>query len=214
MEEGYRKTSYSDIAARSGASRPLVQYYFPKKELIAQTCSKALVAAAQDVAQERVPSGCAKVGTVYVWWQIVMASWFLRKGSRLFLRDLLCDRGLSQAIIFQNYRLAAHVLTAETSGSVKLSDASIMVAGGIGELMYFYLMSDKTPDISSMLALSVTAQASALGLVDGHMLQEGWAGLEPYALTNEALAPLAVQAIDHARETLLGQGTDVPGSRG
>ena len=43
MEKGYAKTSYTDIAKACQLTRPLVQYYFPKKEMFMQEFIERLI---------------------------------------------------------------------------------------------------------------------------------------------------------------------------
>ena len=55
---------------------------------------------------------------------------------------------------------------------------------------------------------SCVERANAFGLVDEITPRAWQAELAPYALSNEVLAPLGIQALERARELLLEQTAD------
>lgn len=205
MEKGYQSTSYTDLAERSGVSRSLVQYYFPKKDLLARRCAKAIVIASQNVASAEMKQPRSQVGSAYVTSQVLLATLLMTAGSRQFLFDLLRDRDLEQQLIIQDYQLSHRAFAVADDEQARIPDKVIMVAGGLGELVYSYLTRGEVPEISSILKPMVLIHASIFGLVDEATPQTEQAALEPYALSNEALTPLAAQATRLARELLLEQ---------
>ena len=192
MEKGYQGTSYTDIAELSGVSRSLVQYYFPKKDLLALTCGKAIVIASHVVVRTEIHQDLNQVASAYITGQVLLAALFLNKGSQRFLFDIL--------------RLAHRAFAVSLDQFAAIPDKAMMVAGGLGELAYYYLAQGIMPDVSSLLKPGVLVQASIFGLVDETTPQQEQAMLAPYALSNETLAPLAAKAMEYARTMLLEQG--------
>ena len=206
MEKGYQGTSYTDIAELSGVSRSLVQYYFPKKDLLALTCGKAIVIASHVVVRTEIHQDLNQVASAYITGQVLLAALFLNKGSQRFLFDILRDRDIAQQLIVQNYQLAHRAFAVSLDQFAAIPDRAMMVAGGLGELAYYYLAQGIMPDVSSLLKPGVLVQASIFGLVDETTPQQEQAMLAPYALSNETLAPLAAKAMEYARTMLLEQG--------
>ena len=205
MEKGFQDTSSTDLAERSGVSRSLVQYYYPKKDLLAVAFGKAVVIASHLVARSELHQAINQVGSAYATGQVLLAALFLHEGARRFLLDALRDRDITQQLIIQNYQLAHRTFSVDKDSQSEIPDRVMMVAGGLGELAYAYLMRGETPEISSILLPSVLIQANAFGLVDEITPRAWQAELAPYALSNEVLAPLGIQALERARELLLEQ---------
>lgn len=208
MEKGYRDTSYTDLSDRSGVSRSLVQYYFPKKDLLAIACGKAVVIASHLVARSELHQTINQVGSAYATGQVLLAALFIHQGARKFLLDALRDRDITQQLILQNYQLAHRTFSVDQDVAPAIPDDVMMMAGGLGELAYSYLVRGETPEIASVLKPSVFLQAYAFGLIGEATPQEVKDALEPYALSNEVLAPLGVQALKRARELLLQPEAD------
>ena len=203
MEKGFQDTSYTDLADRSGVSRSLVQYYYPKKDLLVIACGKAIVIASHLVAHSDLHQEINQVSSAYATGQVLLAALFIHEGTRKFLLDALRDRDITQRLIIQNYQLAHRTFSVDENVQPLIPDNVMMMAGGLGELAYSYLMRGETPEISSVLKPSVFLQANVFGLVNEATPQEAKAALAPYALSNEALAPLGVRALERARELLL-----------
>lgn len=196
--EGYEATSYTAIAGEVGISRNLVQYHFPKKELLASelfsdvlshTC-QALELADDDLRNNL--EGIYAVGTVYFT--------FLEseEGLRPFLTDVLKSRTLTRDVCaFNAAWIFSHV--ADAQGSYEYDEDAKAVRtlvgqlGGFFELLFYELERGRSLDAGE--ALSPVMKALATGL--GYPMSQVYA-LTPRNALADAPVPGAVRKLQEA----------------
>ena len=187
--EGYEATSYTAVAEAVGISRNLVQYHFPKKDLLAaelfddvlsRTC-QALDLDDDDLRNNL--EGVYAVGAVYFTY---LES---EGGLRLFLSDVLKSRALTRDVCaFNAPWILGHVADAqgtyEYDGDAKAVRTLVGHLGGFYELLFYELERGGSLDAGEALSPVMKALATALG----------YPMAQVYALTpRNALADAPVQ---------------------
>ncbi|ACV23758.1 transcriptional repressor BetI [Slackia heliotrinireducens] len=163
LEEGYKQANYTRISAESGQGRPLVQYYFPKKEDMAvalvleilRGIAKALETA--DVPGEAPELRIMHMGQVYY-------SFLLRDAQTTSLTfDLLSDRGITGRIVKVNAEesLPLYSVGQDEDAAVAMREASIKATGGVYEMLWLRIK-EKTPVDPADLSAQNTAAFLAL----------------------------------------------------
>lgn len=166
--DGYEATSYTAIAEAVGISRNLVQYHFPKKDVLAaelfenclsRTCQ--VLGLTDDDLRNNLEAIYA-VGSVYFTY---LES---EEGLGAFLLDVLKSRELTHAACAFNARwILGHV--ADAQGSLTFDEGGKTVRtlvghmGGFYELLYFELERGSTLDAAEALSPVMKALATALG---------------------------------------------------
>lgn len=132
-ERGYSATSYTDIAARSGLGRPLVQRYFPRKEQFildliqdVSTICKRLLEEHESI---QLPIVIRRLHLTQLYLSVL-----LRDQSAISLTcDVLADRKVTAQVIDLHYR-SAYAMFPDDDQAV-LREASIRSMGGTYELI-------------------------------------------------------------------------------
>ena len=163
FEVGYNATSYRSVAEECGISRNLVQYHFPKKELLAIAFMESLLDSCMKelgLSKEKLVSNFASITQVGVlYFQKLVA----KEGSRSFLKDVLRDRDLTESILAFNLDWAlGHVTEEELKPNTDLQRTIILHMGGFYELLYWSLCNNREIDIAHELGLIVSSFAKAL----------------------------------------------------
>lgn len=154
---GYNATSYASIAQACGISRNLVQYHWPKKEQLAvgymedllSRCSDELGFYPQDVIDnyERITA----VGTRF--FETLLA----REGTRQFLRDIIVDRDLTEAVLAFNLEWAMAHVTPTGYDRERTRRTVISRMGGFYDLLYWCLKHNEPMDVKTELGHVVDA---------------------------------------------------------
>lgn len=153
-ERGYTATSYTEIAARCGMNRALVQYYFKKKETLALALFTRLLEQTVELLGYTEPEGPEenRFAELYRIGQVHFAFLCKSDGYLRFLQDVLGSRELTEDVLAFNGSWAfaylgrdEHALDAETMDSV------IMGMGGFYELLYHCLREERRMDIAAGL---------------------------------------------------------------
>lgn len=173
-EYGYDGTSYSSIAKVCGISRNLVQYHFPKKELLAIDFMERVLQASQKALGFSDGSLRGDFGRIY---QVGVCyfAYLLREqnGYRTFLLDIVRSRDLTEDVLAFNGTWA---LKRALDGEPTLDDAVMRVVivrmGGFYELLYHCLKSGADIDVAKELAGVVQAFMAALGTSDQQAVNE------------------------------------------
>lgn len=192
MQKGYAAASYTDLAAKSGVARTLVQRYYPRKDLLAVGCVAAVREAAVRACDDAFPCATHPLARLYLRGQVNIATYFACDGIRRLMVDVLRDRDLTRKAIIEGFRwtMAEALPSATPAKNEEPPDEMLMAMGGLYEVVYAYLASGKMPPVAECTLPSVRAFAR---LNDVLLPPEG---LEAHAITNENLAPLANTAID------------------
>ena len=203
---GVDKTSYTELAERSGVSRPLVQRYFPKKDLLVEECVRR-------IRQESVAVGdacvaCAMPGTppsplglLYARGQVNVAAYFADEGVRRLMCGVFASQSLPQQTIAEGLRWTMHEVLPERvlPDQVDEPDEIIMAMGGMYELIYTYLRKNTELDIPRCIRPSILLLGELYGVdcVQGE--------LEELTFEPQALGNLGRAAIERTRLSFSGE---------
>lgn len=133
---GYKLTSYTMIAEESGVGRPLVQYYFPKKDDIAMSFILRILNSIEGIMgssgkASQIPQGrVAQLGQVY--YAFLLSS---DEMKRLAL-DLLTSRQVTSRVIEANASYTIPLLGSSPGDGSRLVESSVKATGGVYELMF------------------------------------------------------------------------------
>ena len=166
-ERGYSGTSYSDIAEKSCVSRPTVQRYFPKKELLLSENLKRLRQRAESIAVREFPDVINPLGKLYLLGQIYLAALLCCPESRRFFCDVLNDRELTDKTItadmFWSAQFVTPALTNETIDE-DARDGVIVSMGGLYELMFHCIRHNREFDPFRQMMPVAIASAPLFGM--------------------------------------------------
>lgn len=163
---GYDATSYTIVAKQCGVSRNLVQYHFPKKQLLAIGFMERLLEEAQaalGLTDEEVDGNFANVFAIGTCYFVFLLQ---KDGYRKFLADVIRDRDLTDEILLFNAGWAlAHSGGAGESPNVqsRVMRSVIVQMGGFYGLLHHCLKYDEPFDVASELRVVMEAFLSALG---------------------------------------------------
>lgn len=163
-EAGYNATSYSSIAAECGISRNLVQYHWPKKELLAMDFMDATLdesIAELGLSKETVTGDFESITAVGVrFFETLLKT----AGSTQFLQDILASRDLTEGMLIFNLNWAlGHVNAPDDIDLDAVRRNVITHMGGFYDLLYWCLRHDEPLDIEAELSKVVAAFARAMG---------------------------------------------------
>ena len=166
-ECGYRLTSYSKIAERSEMGRPLVQYYFPKKEDLA---TEFVLSILDEASRFATPLGdglanplvnATRMGHIY--YSFLLGTPEMR---RLTL-DLLASRQVTSRVTIVNAEYTIHGFPEAQSDAAQLRESSIRATGGIYEIVFAKLETGQQLD-PAQLSMQNTAAFAAFALGKGY----------------------------------------------
>ncbi len=180
-EVGYDATSYGTVAQELGLTKALVQYHFPKKELLAIALMERLLGDAEEVCQNTPISGAASQaisasgGTaqdfaeLFRIGQVFFAFLLQKEGYRTFLFDVIKSRDLTVDVLAFDLSWALEFIERNTSDMKAIrSDANvdrsvIVHMGGFYELLYHCLKADEPFDVGDGLFDVLEAFLMAFG---------------------------------------------------
>ena len=192
LEKGVQDTSYTNIAKRSGVTRPLVQRYFPHKELFVSECVDAIRDAAVRVADERFGDELHPLVRLYLRGQVNIAAYFCTEGIRLAMRDVFASRVLTEHLIARNFLWTLDEVMPVRQKIVREDepDELIMAMGGLYELLFSYLVRGSMPDVPLRILPGILTFSE---LFDIELPQEN---IKTYALPEDELLELARRAVE------------------
>lgn len=157
FEKGVDATSYSDLAEVSGVSRPLVQRYVPKKELLVEWCVSEIRRAAVEVCDEAYPQQLDSLSRLYLRGQVNVATYFACEGIQRLMLDVFSSREMTERTIAEGFRWTVSHVLPERPELLEIDepDELIMATGGLYELIYTYLVRGKSPDVAAITRPSV-----------------------------------------------------------
>lgn len=165
-ERGYDAASYALIAERCGVTRALVQYHWPKKEMLAIAAMTGMLESA--IADLGLPSvageGEGSDGTVGR--LVAIGSAFFNHlladaGWRRFLLDILASRDLTEQVLVFNAEWAGRYIGREP-GEAALDEVAVGM-GGFYELMYRRLRDGRPFEVEVRLRDVVRRFLDAMG---------------------------------------------------
>lgn len=192
FEKGFAATSYSDLAACSGISRPLVQRYVPHKNLLVQQCVQEIRTAAVRACDEAYPDTVHPLARLYLRGQVNIATYFACNGIRRFMVDVFSSRELTQQTIVEGFQWTVSETLPDRPELVGAAepDVMIMAMGGLYELVYIYLVRGAKPDVSACTLPTVMTFSREFGI---ELPAEG---LEAYTIAPDELDRLARRSVE------------------
>lgn len=191
---GYDAATYAAIAEACGISRNLVQYHFPKKELLAiglmdrvlEEAEAALRVEAADGGNEF--SAMCATGTCYFEFFLQDAGWCA------FLLDIISSRSLTESVLAFNASWAFERVGEPEGGELDEVMRTVIISmGGFYELLYYCLKNDKPIEVGREIRAVMRAFICALGRSE----QKADALLDAGAVDGERIAR-AVARMDAA----------------
>ena len=152
----YGGTTYSTIAEACGISRNLVQYHFPKKELLSTAFMERVLEQAQRAlgfSQERIHNdyhAIYQVGCCFF-------EFLLQEdGYRAFLLDVISSRERTESVLAFNASWALERVDFPENVDFEPVRQEVVVSmGGYYELLYYCLKEEKPFDVEKRLACVV-----------------------------------------------------------
>ncbi len=135
-EVGYKLTSYTMIAEESGLGRPLVQYYFPKKDDIATSFIFRTLSSIVELVDSTGKSSQLPLGHVAQLGQVYYAFLLSSEEMKRLALDLLSSRHVTSRVIEANATYTIPLLGPAADDSPQLVEASVKATGGVYELMF------------------------------------------------------------------------------
>lgn len=135
-ETGYKLTSYTMIAEQSGVGRPLVQYYFPKKEDLATGFILRVLGTILELVDSIGKPSPLPQGRIVQLGQVYYAFLLSDDQMRRLALDLLSSRHVTRKVIEANAAYTIPLLENDDEIAPQLEEASVKATGGIYELMY------------------------------------------------------------------------------
>lgn len=164
MEQGYAKSSYADIAKRSGCKRSLVQYYYPKKNQILLEFVERLIQCSYDfMALRHAESGSCFLD-FFTTGQIHF--YVLLKNETLLplTRDIVANRETSNAIISLMADWQRKHPGAEKIDQDRILPSIAFSMGGAYECIYLNLSQQQEIDIPQLLSHTIRSYIVELGI--------------------------------------------------
>lgn len=181
MEKGYAKTSYTDIAKACQLTRPLVQYYFPKKEMFMQEFIERLIELCNTyLRQHKLNTGYCFVdfyltGTMYFTFLLE------NEGIIPLTKDLVSTRAATEVISSVMAQWVASREELQGFEYREVETAVIMSMGGVYDLVFHRLSEGEPDDIPSLLNWAIQATMKQLGLSTKGLTES----FENHALTTD-----------------------------
>ena len=139
LSEGYAKTGYQLIADRLGMDRGLVQYHFPRKEILAVDLLRRVIDLSEDHIRDNRLADRVPLAYRMVLAQLTYA--FLGDARvRAFTIDVLSSRPITHEVLVMDAAWNAEFLGDDDGGDA--FDNAILAVGGAYELLYHQLVTD------------------------------------------------------------------------
>lgn len=135
-ETGYKLTSYTMIAEEAGVGRPLVQYYFPKKDDLAISFILRTMDSIRDLMHSAGKPSHLSQGSVAQLGQVYYTFLLSSEEMRRLALDLLTSRQVTSRVIEANATYTIPLLGDGGDEDSQLAVASIKATGGVYELIY------------------------------------------------------------------------------
>lgn len=135
-KKGFDKTSIKDIADAAGIIKPLVQYYFPKKELfIRMFITRSLDIVIKSIENDNIASSTS-FNTMYL--MGYFETWYLTKhdSMKMLRNDIMSDRSYSLCIIETIEDFIFKTIAPDEKDRNNLQDAITLTAGAEFEYIH------------------------------------------------------------------------------
>lgn len=135
-EIGYKLTSYTAIAEASGVGRPLVQYYFPKKDDLATRFILKVLESITGLVDATGKASPSPQGCIVQLGQVYYAFLLSDEKMRRLAYDLFSSRQVTGKVIETNAAYTIPLLGSAAEDAERLVEASVKATGGVYELMF------------------------------------------------------------------------------
>ena len=193
MEQGYAKTSYSSIAAATGQSRSLVQYYYPKKERLLTEFTLSLL----ELAERYMDENGLRTGLCFTDFSIsgYMYFYFLLENEQLrpLAHDIMANRATSCAVneVLVQWQGRSEELAAYSPE--RIAEGVLLAMGGAYEIINHHLEHGLAIDIPTLLCSAISAYMHHLGL-DTASYEASFGG---YLLSDSEVAAANLYIMQH-----------------
>lgn len=165
---GYAEASYAAIAEGCGIKRNLVQYHFPRKELLAGEFLQRVMDEAQAALGFSSADLTNRFDNIYAVGAAFYGFLLQPQGYQEFLKDIVSSRSLTQDVIpFNGKWIAEHVTDANgLSGSTERNELvfeTLVQFGGFYEVLFRCLQTGQPFDAGERLSPIMKAIAKQLG---------------------------------------------------
>lgn len=202
---GYKQTSYTDIAEKSGINRATVQRYFPKKEGMLIAALTSLRSQCEWMALGCCPSISTGTELLYRLGQIYLAALMVDNRSRRLLCDILEDRSLVEATIGNDLLWSIGYASGRSKGEnleVREDQRMAVIAsmGGLYEVMYYCARNDRAFAPAVWMRSVARASADILGMTE----QESDRLIRASAIDDAELKRMAEAAYENVFRSFVG----------
>lgn len=185
--QGYKKTSYQNIADAASESRAVVQYYFPQKTEFASLFFNMLGECTLEVLERHTMLTNDKYINFYLDSQLYYTFLVSNEGTKLFLSDLLESRALSDDVMLNDIEWLKNFFDEETEEERARSLKISLIRGG-GLLTYIHYWLPRSNDIE--IESIVRENTHERMILDGIPAHIAFSILEPHRLSKEEITPL------------------------
>ena len=156
-ETGYKLTSYTAIAEASGVGRPLVQYYFPKKDDLATSFILKVLESITGLVDATGKASPSPQGRIAQLGQVYYAFLLSDEQMRRLALDLFSSRQVTGKVIEANAVYTIPLLGSAAEDDEQLVEASVKATGGVYELMFRGLEKGLSLDPADLAVQNVAA---------------------------------------------------------
>lgn len=184
--EGYEKTSYTKIAEKSGLTKTLVQYYYPKKSELALSIFQRVL----DQILEKSKKENLLTNNKYENLLMIGCVYFdiLLKQAKKFTLDIIGSRELTSEILgFDIEWGTKYLLGTEDAISTEIRYVLIRSMGGFYELLYYCLKNDKDLDVFQHLRKVVLDFRDVIGDKNHDIRAKFWITEQPLHVLEEKI---------------------------
>lgn len=153
-ERGFTAASYSDIAARAGVGRPLVQRHFPKKEQFVLDMIERATELCKQTLREHDGATTERVLRALHFLQLYQTLVLVDDAMAHLTRDVIANRDLTGAVIDAHWESTFQYCD---GGAMGAREAAVRVLGGTYELMTVRMAAGEPLDAGSLAAQTMAA---------------------------------------------------------
>lgn len=163
VNKGYTKTTYKDIADNSSNDRTLIQYYFPKKELLIVDFLNKLLSISEKYIIEKSLKSDNNFVDLYIIGQIHFSFLLMNDEMKALTLDIVSNRAITKEIVFFNENWVFSFFNMSGELNKELSDDIVMIMGGAYELIYRYLSKGESLYVPHLLKKIMISFLTAIG---------------------------------------------------
>ena len=192
MKEGYEETSYKKIADSCNTSRPIIQYYFPKKEMLAIQFLERVLELTQGYLEENKILRNDHYIDLYLIIQVHFAFLLMNSDIKQFTQDFLASRKFTSNVAIMNSIWGLQFLkNPDKSNDKELFNNHLLILGGLFELIYYSLENKLNIDIQPYLLKTIIQYLTQLGPTHDEISSQ----LRPYMFDKKELDKICLHLL-------------------